>query len=53
MKPDLDQVLHAAFMVQFCQEAGKKKEGNFDLGPILGEVDWVTELHRLVEGAAC
>ena len=51
-KPDawLDQLLHAAYMVQFCQDADRQGKSNFDLGAILGELDWHTELYRLTHG---
>jgi hypothetical protein len=56
LQPDLDAVLHAVAMIDLCQRvdrgetlSGHKRTGN-DLGPILGELDWVTELRRLLDG---
>jgi hypothetical protein len=45
----LDAVLHAAWMVVYCRRVDQEKRGLGDVGPILGELDWVTELTRLRE----
>jgi hypothetical protein len=52
-EPDLDAVLHAAWMVLYCQDRGRRGEIDFDFGAIMGELDWVVELHRLVERKTC
>lgn len=38
-----DQLLHAAFMAQQCQQPNPMR----DLGQAVGEMDWVSELYRL------
>ena len=45
----LDAVLHAAWMVVYCRQVDTAKRGSGDLGPMLGEMDWITELTRLRE----
>jgi Protein of unknwon function (DUF3310) len=55
VKDLLQEVLHAAAMIDLCQrvDRGEELEGHqarkYDLGPIIGELDWVTELHELLE----
>jgi hypothetical protein len=56
MKPDwqkLDQVLHAAYMIQFCNEFDRQLKSKLDVGPMIGALDWTAELHRLLEGGTC
>jgi hypothetical protein len=40
----LDEVLHAAYMVQLCQGLNPTR----DLGQQVGELDWIAELQRLL-----
>jgi len=52
--PDLDQVFHACHLIQYCNDALKifeskiHKESNDKLFIMVGVLDWVTELHRLI-----
>ena len=48
----LDQVLHAVFMIEYCLYHERKKAGTKDVGSMIGIMDWVTELHRLLQGGA-
>jgi hypothetical protein len=41
----LDEILHAAYMVQLCRGPNP----THDVGQQIGELDWVAELHRLLE----
>ncbi len=45
----LDAVLHATWMIVYCRQVDARLKGTGDLGPMLGEMDWVTELNRLRE----
>ena len=45
----LDALLHAAYMVVYCRRVDHEKRGSGDLGLMLGEMDWVSEIHRLRE----
>lgn len=45
----LDAVLHAAWMVVYCRQVDAELKGRRDVGPVLGELDWIAELHRLRE----
>jgi len=54
----LDEVLHCVHVIDLCLHVdrgevlgGHHKVGS-DMGPMLGVMDWVTELHRLLQGGA-
>lgn len=48
-EPLLQQILHAACMVNYCRAVDRAGTENFALGAIMGELDWITELTRLRE----
>lgn len=47
----LEDLLHAAFMVQFCtdQDVWKREQGISDMGPCVGVMDWAGEIQRIKE----
>lgn len=48
-QPDLEEVLSCCALMEFCRAADRNGTSNFDLGAILGELDWHKELCRLLE----
>jgi hypothetical protein len=45
----LQQLLEAVSNSEYCREVDRRGTGDFDLGPILGEMDWVAEMHRIFD----
>lgn len=49
MRNLLDELLHAAYMVQQCQHPNP----SLDVGQTVGEMDWVEEIARLRQEIFC
>lgn len=48
-QPDLDAVLHCCYIMEYCRLADREGRSNFDLGAVMGELDWHKELVRIME----
>lgn len=44
-------MLEAMHMMEYCRDRGRRFDTDFDLGAILGELDWYKEFYRLKEKA--
>lgn len=45
----LQEVLRCCSEMEHCREADRRGKGDFDLGAIMGELDWHTELTMLMQ----
>lgn len=47
-QPPLDEVLHCAFVIQECNNKMRRGHNEDPLYPLIGVMDFVTELHELL-----